>query len=294
MLYADLHSHTFASDGMQTPTDNVRIATEAGLGAIAITDHDTVAGVDEALTAGKELGILVVPGVEISTVSQGEDIHILGYWMDHHNEQFLKRLAELRSVRDQRNEMMLEQLNELGVPITMEEVRASLKASKKIDETLGRPHIADALLRKGHVATIAEAFDRYLGKDGAAYVNPPRIEPSTAIRWIKEAGGVPVLAHPGLYGQDELIEPLVECGLAGIEVYHADHTPAQEVHYLAIANKHQLIATAGSDFHGERNGIIFHSPIGSKKIDVSVVQLLLKAKQPIAGRDSLKDSEEGT
>src|SRR5665647_1785293 len=110
LLYADLHSHTFASDGMQTPTENVRIAAEVGLGAIAITDHDTVAGIDEALAAGKQYGILVVPGVEISTVSEGEDIHVLGYWMDHHNQQFLERLAELRAVRDQRNEMILERL----------------------------------------------------------------------------------------------------------------------------------------------------------------------------------------
>lgn len=292
MLYADLHSHTFASDGMQTPTENVRIATEAGLGAIAITDHDTVAGIDEALAAGKEYGILVVPGVEISTVSQGEDIHVLGYWIDHHNKRFLQRLAELRAVRDQRNEMMLERLNMLGAVITMEDVRASLKASKKADETLGRPHIADALLRKGYVATIAEAFDRYLGKNGAAYVNPPRIEPFTAIRWIKEAGGVPVLAHPGLYGQDELIEQLVESGLAGLEVYHADHKPTQEEHYLAIANNLKLIVTAGSDFHGERNGVVFHAPIGSRKIEISVVQQLLQAKQAINGRNSLLDTPE--
>jgi predicted metal-dependent phosphoesterase TrpH len=292
MLYADLHSHTFASDGLQPPSENVRIAMEAGLGAIAITDHDTVAGIDEALAAGKDCGILVVPGVEISTVSQGEDIHVLGYWMDHHNERFLQRLAELREVRDQRNEMMLARLNELGAAITMEDVRASLKASKKVDETLGRPHIADALLRKGYVTTIAEAFDRYLGKNGAAYVNPPRIEPFTAIQWIKEAGGVPVLAHPGLYGQDELIEQLVESGLAGLEVYHADHSPAQEEHYLAIANRLQLIVTAGSDFHGERNGLVFHAPIGSRKIEVSVVQQLLQAKEIIAGSGSLRDIQE--
>jgi predicted metal-dependent phosphoesterase TrpH len=291
MLYADLHSHTFASDGLQSPTENIRIAIEAGLGAIAITDHDTVAGIDEALAAGKEHGILVVPGVEISTISKGQDIHVLGYWVDPHNNRFLQRLMELRVVRAKRNDMMLEKLNKLGVAITMQDVLASLQASKKADETLGRPHIADALLRKGYVASLAEAFDRYLGKDGAAYVNPPRIEPSTAIQWIKEAGGVPVLAHPGLYGQDELIEQLVETGLAGLEVYHPDHTDVQEEHYLTIANKHRLIITAGSDFHGERNGVVFHAPIGTKKIEVSVVQQLLEAKQLIAKRDILPDSQ---
>ncbi|MEK3722080.1 PHP domain-containing protein [Paenibacillus sp. FSL H8-0034] len=281
MVYADLHSHTLASDGMQPAAENVRLAVAAGLGAIAITDHDTVAGLQEAIAAGEQYGIQVVPGVEISTIAGGEDIHVLGYWMDYENELFLERLANLRSVRDKRNEMMLEKLNELGVPLTMEEVRASLQASKKVDETLGRPHIADAMLRKGHVGSIAEAFDRFLGKDGAAYVNPPRIEPATAIDWILDAGGVPVLAHPGLYGQDQLIGELVESGLAGIEVYHADHTVEQEQHYLSIAKQYQLIVTAGSDFHGERGGVVFHSPIGSKKIAISVVQQLFEAKRKL-------------
>ncbi|SFL47989.1 hypothetical protein SAMN03159341_106268 [Paenibacillus sp. 1_12] len=281
MVYADLHSHTLASDGMQSPAENVRLAVAAGLGAIAITDHDTVAGLQEALAAGEQYGIQVVPGVEISTVAAGEDIHVLGYWIDYENELFLERLANLRHVRDRRNEMILEKLNELGVPLTMEEVRASLQVSKKVDETLGRPHIADALLRKGHVTSIAEAFDRYLGKDGAAYFNPPRIEPATAIQWIQDAEGVPVLAHPGLYGQDQLIGELVESGLAGLEVYHADHTTQQEQHYLSIANQYGLIVTAGSDFHGERGGIVFHSPIGSRKTDISVVQQLFEAKRSL-------------
>lgn len=281
MVYADLHSHTLSSDGMQPAAENVRLAVAAGLGAIAITDHDTVAGLQEAIAAGEQYGIQVVPGVEISTIAGGEDIHVLGYWMDYENEQFLERLANLRGVRDKRNEMMLEKLNELGVPLTMDEVRASLQASKKVDETLGRPHIADAMLRKGHVGSIAEAFDRFLGKEGAAYVNPPRIEPATAIEWILDAGGVPVLAHPGLYGQDQLIGELVESGLAGIEVYHADHTVEQEQHYLSIAKQYQLIVTAGSDFHGERGGVVFHSPIGSKKIEISVVQQLFDAKRKL-------------
>jgi predicted metal-dependent phosphoesterase TrpH len=286
MLYADLHSHTLASDGTESPAENIRLAKEAGLGAVAITDHDTVAGIAEALEAGKLYDIIVVPGVEISTVSQGIDIHVLGYWIDYENELLLEHLSELRRVRDQRNEMMLERLNRLGLAITMEDVLASLKASKKADETIGRPHIADALLRKGYVSSISEAFELYLGKDGSAYVNPPRIEPATAIAWIKAAGGVPVLAHPGLYGQDELIDRLAACGLAGVEVYHADHSPEQEVHYLTIAERLGLIVTAGSDFHGERNGVIFHAPIGARRIEISVVDLLLRAKAEITAEGS--------
>ncbi|WP_028550343.1 PHP domain-containing protein [Paenibacillus sp. UNC451MF] len=279
MLYADLHSHTLASDGTQPASDNVRIAFETGLGAIAITDHDTVAGVDEALEAGKQLGITVVPGVEVSTLSKGQDIHVLGYYIDHHNALFLERLGEMRNVRDRRNEMMLERLNELGLSMTMDDVKASLIQSKKADETIGRPHIADALVRKGYVASMTEAFDRYLGKDGAAYVNPPRIGPTTAIQWILEAGGVPVLAHPGLYDQDELIEELAANGLAGLEVYHSDHSPEQEQHYKQIAERHALIITAGSDFHGERNGVVFHAPIGSRKVSVDVVDQLNQARR---------------
>lgn len=279
MLYADLHTHTLASDGTQSPSENVRLAAAAGLNAVAITDHDTVAGVEEALEAGLRYDITVVPGVEISTVAGGADIHVLGYFIDYKNRKLLDRLAELRKVRDRRNEMMLERLNELGLHISMDDVLASLKASKKAEETIGRPHIADALVRKGYVASMAEAFDRYLGKDGAAYVNPPRIEPKTAIQWITEAGGIPVLAHPGLYDQDELIDVLVKHGLKGLEVYHSDHTPEQEAHYLAVAEANGLIVTAGSDFHGERNGVVFHAPIGARKIEMKAVEQLIQAKE---------------
>ncbi|MFH5183029.1 PHP domain-containing protein [Paenibacillus sp. TAB 01] len=279
MLYADLHTHTLASDGTQAPAENVRLAAAAGLGAVAITDHDTVAGIEEALEAADRYGITVVPGVEISTVAGGTDIHVLGYYIDYTSRQLLDRLAELRSVRDKRNDMMLERLNGLGLEVTMAGVLASLQASKKADESIGRPHIADALVRKGYVASMAEAFDRYLGKDGAAYVNPPRIGPQTALQWIVEAGGVPVLAHPGLYGQDELIGELAGLGLAGLEVYHSDHSPEQEAHYLALAERHRLIVTAGSDFHGERNGVVFHAPVGARKTDIRVLEQLKQVKE---------------
>ncbi|PZE22535.1 PHP domain-containing protein [Paenibacillus xerothermodurans] len=292
MQYVDLHTHTSASDGTQPPAENVRLAAELGLAGVAVTDHDTVAGIEEALRAGRSLGITVVPGVEISTVSGGEDIHVLGYFIDHTDEQFLERLAELRAVRARRNEMMLERLNELGVKITMDDVLASL--SKTADETIGRPHIADAMMRKGYVGSLAEAFERYLGKGGAAYLNPPRIEPATAVKWIMEAGGAPVLAHPGLYDQDELIPQLAEQGLAGLEAYHSDHSPEQEDHYRTIAEGLGLIITAGSDFHGERGGVVFHAPIGSRRAQIDVVHLLSEAAgrhdsggpSPVRGREA--------
>lgn len=281
MSYADLHTHTTASDGTGTPADNVRLAAEAGIAALGITDHDTVGGVHEALEAGRSYGVRVVPGVEISTVQEGQDVHVLGYWIRYEDPTLLKRLEELRGVRNRRNEMILERLEQLGMPVTMEEVLESLQVLKRPEDTIGRPHIADAMVRKGYVSSIAEAFERFLGKDGAAYVNPPRIEPATAVKWILEAGGVPVLAHPGLYGMDELIPLLVAKGLVGLEVYHSDHTPEQEEHYAQLAQKHQLIATAGSDYHGSRNGVIFHAPIGARKVPVEVLEQLLERREAL-------------
>lgn len=278
-IEADLHTHTTASDGTQRPAANVQMAFDAGLGAIAITDHDTVSGVAEALSAGRELGIEVVPGVEISTVANGQDIHVLGYYIDIHNEQFLQRLASLRDTRDTRNNMIIERLQQLGLDITMAEVLREVENIKSKGDTVGRPHIAAVLLNKGYVSSISEAFDRYLGTGAAAYANPPRIEPVTAIGWIQEAGGKAVLAHPGIYHDDALVEAIIHQGLDGIEVYHSDHTPEEEAKYLSLAQRSGLLITAGSDFHGERGGVVFHAPIGSRRIGIDVLQSLKPEKE---------------
>ncbi|WP_261305902.1 PHP domain-containing protein [Paenibacillus andongensis] len=278
-IEADLHTHTTASDGTQRPAANVQMAFDAGLGALAITDHDTVSGVAEALLAGRELGIEVVPGVEISTVANGQDIHVLGYYIDIHNEQFLQRLASLRDTRDTRNNMIIERLQQLGLDITMAEVLREVENIKRKGDTVGRPHIAAVLLHKGYVSSISEAFDRYLGSGAAAYANPPRIEPATAIEWIREAGGKAVLAHPGIYHDDALVETIVQQGLDGIEVYHSDHTPEDEAKYLSLARRSGLLITAGSDFHGERGGVVFHAPIGSRRIGIDVLQSLKSEKE---------------
>ncbi|MDQ0876638.1 putative metal-dependent phosphoesterase TrpH [Paenibacillus sp. V4I3] len=278
-IEADLHTHTTASDGTERPAANVQMAFDAGLGAIAITDHDTVSGVAEALLAGRELGIEVVPGVEISTVAGGQDIHVLGYYIDINNEQFLQRLASLRETRDTRNNMIIERLQQLGLDITMAEVLREVENIKSKGDTVGRPHIAAVLLNKGYVSSISEAFDRYLGTGAAAYANPPRIEPATAIGWIQEAGGKAVLAHPGIYHDDTLVEAIIHQGLNGIEVYHSDHTPEEEAKYLSLAQRSGLLITAGSDFHGERGGVVFHAPIGSRRIGIDVLQRLKPEKE---------------
>jgi predicted metal-dependent phosphoesterase TrpH len=278
-MEADLHSHTTASDGTQSPRANVQMALDAGLGAIAITDHDTISGVAEALAAGSELGIVVVPGVEISTVANGHDIHILGYYMNIEDERFLQRLASLRETRDTRNEMIIARLQELGIEITMEEVLKEVANVKRKGDTVGRPHIAAVLLNKGYVSTITEAFDRYLASGAAAYANPPRIEPATAIAWIHDAGGRAVLAHPGIYHDDALVEAITAQGLDGIEVYHADHSPEDEERYRLLAQRKGLLMTAGSDFHGERGGIAFHAAIGSKRMGMDVLAQLQSVKE---------------
>lgn len=275
----DLHSHTNASDGTNAPAANVKMAREAGLRGLAITDHDTVAGVAEAVEEGRRLGVDVVPGVEISTVSGGQDIHVLGYYIDTEQPLFRERLAELRRTRERRNEMILAKLGELGLPVTIDEVLEQSRKKPGKDETVGRPHIAAVLVAKGYVADIGEAFDRFLGKDAAAYVNPPRIRPEDAIDWIREAGGVPVIAHPGLYGDDALVQRLIEYGIAGIEAYHSDHSPDTEAHYAALAERHGLIATAGSDFHGSRGGVVFHAPLGARFADYEVVERLQAASR---------------
>jgi hypothetical protein len=191
-------------------------------------------------------------------------------------------LEQLRKTRDSRNDLILERLGSLGMPLTMDDVRAEAVVVKRKDDTIGRPHIAAALLRRGYVATVQEAFDRYLAKGGAAYVDVPRIAPETAIEWIREAGGAPVLAHPGLYGDDELVERLAkEGGLAGIEAYHADHRPEEERKYVALAGRYGLLVTAGSDFHGYRDGQAFHAPLGSKRIDAAVISQLMKRRGTI-------------
>ena len=274
-LFVDLHTHTIASDGTQTPTQNVHIAKAVGLAGIAITDHDTVAGLSEAMEAGRKLEVIIVPGVEISTISNGQDIHILGYCMDYEDPKFLNRLAELRQVRDKRNEMMIDRLQQLGMKITLDEVVANLAVGKKPDETLGRPHIAGLLVKKGYVQSIEEAFEQFLGNQGTAFVNPPRIEPCEAIRWIHEAGGTAVIAHPGIYQDDALVTELVQNqGLDGIEAYHSDHTSTDVERYSELARQYGLFVTAGSDFHGKRNGLTFHGPIGSQKINIDIIHNL--------------------
>jgi 3',5'-nucleoside bisphosphate phosphatase len=277
MKRMDCHVHTTASDGIHSPSEVVRLARKAGLAAVAITDHDTVSGIDEAMEEGKRLGIDVVPGVEISTLWQGKEIHMLGLFLNHRDPFLTAKLEELRNVRVLRNRMMIKKLNQLGIDITLEEVEARKKG--KADLNVGRPHIAEVLIEKGVVRTMNEAFDLYLGKDGKAYVTPDRISPMEAVNLIHRSGGAAVIAHPGLYGLDELIPLLVEKGLDGIEVNHPDHAEEDRERYYRMAIEYRLIATAGSDFHGERNGSMYHAPLGTCTVDVETILALRERRR---------------
>ena len=276
----DLHTHTSASDGMNRPADNVRLAAERGLQAVAITDHDTVSGVDEALKAGLSHGIMVVPGVEISTRAGGKEIHILGYYVNTSDALFLERLANLRRTREARNYHIIDNLNKLGIPITMEDVISGLGRELKPDESIGRPHIADALVKKGHASNMKDAFERYLAEGRPAFAAQPRISPETACQWIRDAGGTPVIAHPGLYGDDQLVRDIVQTSKpAGIEVYHADHNAEDEQRYAALAEELGLIQTGGSDYHGERQGVVFHADLGGRRVSAAVLDQLFEARE---------------
>ncbi|PTM59311.1 PHP domain-containing protein [Desmospora activa] len=271
MEHWDLHVHTTASDGMQSPEDVVRLAREIGLAGIAITDHDTVEGVKRGQKEGERLGVKVIAGVEISTLADGRDIHVLGYGMEIEDRHFLARLQQQRESRKQRNTQIIQRLHKLGIDIRMEEVAAK-KRDRSPDANIGRPHIAEVLVEKGVAGSMDEAFSRWVGEDGAAYVAISRITPEEAIQLIQQAGGVPVLAHPGSYKNDGLVDRLAKRGLVGIEVRHPDHNEQMERRYRQLASNHGLIPTAGSDFHGERQGSMYHAPLGTCYVDETIVK----------------------
>jgi 3',5'-nucleoside bisphosphate phosphatase len=249
----DLHTHSLYSDGTFSPAGLLRLAAERGLEVVALTDHDTTAGLPEAFEAGGQLGIEVVPGVELSTVRAGEGVHILCYYADPADPAFAAELLRLRDDRFSRGERMVARLQELGYPIDFERVRAIARGGNII-----RPHVAQALVEAGVVATVKDAFsDQLIGSGGRAYVEKHALPPGDAIGLVHQAGGVCVLAHPGTWREvspvpDEVIDELVAGGLDGLEAAHPEHTPELEAHYVAMARDRGLIWTGSSDCHGTR------------------------------------------
>ncbi|MBI3998498.1 MAG: PHP domain-containing protein, partial [Armatimonadetes bacterium] len=240
----DLHTHTTASDGLLGPQALVAEAAVRGVGLLAVADHDTTASVAPALAAGRAAGVEVWPAVELSCDVPAGEVHVLGYFIDHHLAWFQALLRRLREGRVRRAERMVDRLAALGVPVDFERVAAYAGGG-----SVGRPHVARALVEAGHVRDVAEAFDRFIGRGGPAYVERVKITPADAVRVIRAAGGLAVLAHPGWARNDTMISDLVAAGLDGIEVYYPDHDPATVRHYAAVAARHGLLVTGGTDFH---------------------------------------------
>ena len=256
--FIDLHCHSTASDGTLPPAQVVRLAVDQGLSALALTDHDTIGGVAEAAAEAKALGLDFVPGIEISAeFPHPGTMHLLGYGVDPQTATLRDLTKTLLAGRDSRNPKIIDQLQKLGVAITMEEVQQ--EAGGKV---VGRPHIAAILARKGYVSSIKQAFDKYLAPGGLAYFDKERLTPPRAVAMILDSGGLPVLAHPiQLRYQNDaqlerIVKDLLDLGLAGIEVIHSDHDAALVEKYAALADRFGLLKTGGSDFHGSNKADI--------------------------------------
>jgi predicted metal-dependent phosphoesterase TrpH len=246
----DLHSHTIHSDGSSTPSEIIALARSKGARAVAITDHDTIDGLGEGRDAARQLGIEFVNGVELSAEYSPGTMHILGYDIDDGHQQLAATLQDLRAARDRRNPEIAIRLQALGIDLHYDEV-----ATLAGNDVVGRPHFARILVDKGFASSIQDAFNRFLAKGAAAYVEKKRLTPREAISLIHQAGGVAVLAHPyqlKLPEQplDQLVGELVEMGLDGIEAIYSRHSPAERECYSQLANRHRLLVTGGSDYHG--------------------------------------------
>lgn len=244
----DLHAHTIASDGTLSPRELVAEAARRGVRVLAITDHDSTDGLAEAIEEALRWRPLeIVPGIEINCDVEGAEIHVLGYYMDHEAPWFRAFCREQREERRARVHRLAERLASLGMPIDPEEVFALVQ-----EGSAGRPHVAQVMVRRGYVKSVGEAFDRYLATGKPGHVARKGLAPEDAVRLLRRAGGVPVLAHPGLAGRDEMIPSLIAAGLMGIEAYYNEHSAAQTAGYVEICRQHGLVATGGSDFHGPR------------------------------------------
>lgn len=264
---ADLHVHTSASDGTLTPEETVREAARVGLEAVGITDHDTIAGVEPALDEGCRIGVEVVPGVEINTDYGDKEVHILGYYIDYHSVVLMDYLTRLRQGRYERGKRIVDLLNTLGVKINYQRVLEIADGA-----SVGRPHVARAIVEAGYADSLNTAFAKYLVRGAPAYVPRYRLTPPEAVEIVCKSRGVAVLAHPGKSKHDEIIPTLMKAGLKGLEAYHPDHTPEQSAYYVRLAQKYGLLVTGGSDSHGP--SMIKPVPIGSVTVNMDVVKKL--------------------
>jgi predicted metal-dependent phosphoesterase TrpH len=283
----DLHLHTTVSDGALAPAELVKAAAAVGIRVMAVTDHDSIDGIGEAQAAASNMPIEVIPGIEVSANLNGNDVHVLGYLLDPNDRSLREALSRLQADRIAQARGMVERLGELGCPLEWERVVAIAGAG-----SLGRPHIARALLERGYVESVDEAFSRFLRRGGPAYVAGQKFLPEEAVNLIKQAGGVPSLAHPIIVGASDyrldlsrLIPALTEAGLEGIEAYYKGYTPEITAALLAIASRHRLVPTGGSDFHG--GGVVADAVLGAVEVPWETVDALRACQRrspPAPGR----------
>lgn len=265
---ADLHMHTTHSDGAHTPYELVRKAEHSGVSVISITDHDNVAAVREAIAAGEEIGVDVIPGVELSVRVDDWDVHLLAYFVDIENETLLEYLQFLRLERLKRAERIVEKLRAINIPLRFEKVLEKAGVG-----SVGRPHIATAMVEEGLAKSYHDVFSRYLGFGRPAYVEKYHCSPDEAISLIAAAGGLSFVAHPGYSLPEDILFRLINAGLDGIEVIHPSHSPETVTHYQGIAAEYYLLESGGSDFHG-----------GPKNDDAALGQFTI----PIATVDAMR------
>ncbi|MDI3270534.1 MAG: PHP domain-containing protein [Bacillota bacterium] len=267
---ADLHAHTRASDGTLSPAELVAMAARAGLAAVAVTDHDTVAGWEEALEAGLKEGVQVVPGIEVSSSIRGRSLHILGYFPDKGHPALQSLLTQMQEARRKRIIVIMEKLRDLGVPLTEEELWAQVQGGQP-----GRMHVARALAARGVVSRPEEAFARFLSRGRPAFVPKPDLPTGEVLQKLRAAGALTVWAHPGTFGDDTVLPDLLEAGLEGIEALHPDHRPEERERYLRLAKEHRLMATGGTDFHSPEERV----PLGTVWAPLAVVEEILQRKK---------------
>ena len=273
MKFADLHLHTQFSDGTFTPEELVLQAQKNGLSCIALTDHDTVEGCPRAAAACAAVRMEFITGAELTAEHEDTEVHILGYYLDTENRQLLERLAQFQTVRQQRIHEMVAALNKMGVPLKGESVFAMANCKSP-----GRPHVARALVKAGLINSLDEAFEKFLKKGRPAWVPKTKMSALESVELIHQAGGLAVMAHPGLNRTDEIIPDLVAAGLDGIECFHTKHSTVMSERYLEIAETHHLLVTGGSDCHGfSKNKPL----IGTVRLPYEHVEKLSAARQKV-------------
>lgn len=279
MGQVDLHMHSTVSDGRLTPEELVREAAGRGLTHIALADHDSVDGIVPALAAARDFpGLTVIPAIELSTDVKGGEVHILGYFIDFRDEGLAATLIRLRNSRRERARKMVARLADLGVVVEWQRVQEIAG-----DGAIGRPHVAQAVVEGGYVSSSREAFDRYIGRGGPAYVEREKITPVEAVIIILAARGLPVLAHPfTAQGIEELVAGLREAGLAGIEAYYVDYSAAEVGQLVDLAARYDLITTGGSDFHGPGSSV--ETVMGEAPVPLAAAEHLIA----LAGERGLK------